>query len=384
VVESSEAFWKDKRVLVTGHTGFKGSWLCIWLQKLGAEVVGYALAPHTEPSLFEVARVSEGMTSIVGDVRDAERLQAVMAEHRPDVVFHLAAQALVRRSYLDPLETLSTNVMGTANMLEAVRQINHGSRPRAIVSITSDKCYRNKEWSWGYRETDELGGHDPYSGSKGCAELVIRSYRDSFFPQARIDEHQVAVGSTRAGNVIGGGDWATDRLIPDIIRAIVAGKPVIIRSPYAIRPWQHVLEPLNGYLSLAEHLWTHMAEFASAWNFGPSSEDAKTVSWIVDYVTKAWGEGARWELDAGPHPHEDTYLKLDCSKASSRLGWRPKLDLATTLDWIVEWYRTYQEDAEQMHPMDSRSGGPVESVGPMPAGRMRALTEEQIARFEAL
>lgn len=377
-MKSREAFWKDKKVLVTGHTGFKGSWLCIWLQKLGANVVGYALGPHTEPSLFEVAHVGEGMTSIVGDVRDGEHLQAVVAEHRPEIIFHLAAQALVRRSYQEPIETLSTNVMGTANMLEAVRQANHGSRPRVVVSITSDKCYLNKEWAWGYRETDELGGHDPYSGSKGCAELVIRCYRDSFFPPERIEEHEVAVGSTRAGNVIGGGDWATDRLIPDIIRAIVAGKPVIIRSPHAIRPWQHVLEPLNGYLSLAEHLWTpdetsgYEPQFASAWNFGPSSEDAKTVSWIVDYLTRAWGEGARWELDAGPHPHEDTYLKLDCSKASSRLGWRPKLDLSTTLDWIVEWYRGYQ------HAVDAQPGGQMQPMS------MRVLTEEQIARFEAL
>jgi CDP-glucose 4,6-dehydratase len=371
-MKSRETFWKDKRVLVTGHTGFKGSWLCIWLQMLGARVTGYALAPHTEPSLFEIAQVGKGMTSIEGDVRDGEHLKAVVAEHRPEIVIHLAAQALVRRSYQDPIETLSTNVMGTANMLEAVRQVNHGGRPRVVVSITSDKCYRNKEWAWGYRETDELGGHDPYSGSKGCAELVIRSYRDSFFPPDQINKHQVALGSTRAGNVIGGGDWATDRLIPDIIRAIAAGKPVVIRSPHAIRPWQHVLEPLNGYLSLAEHLWTHEAKYASAWNFGPSSEDARTVSWIVDYVTKAWGEGARWELDAGPHPHEDTYLKLDCSKASSRLGWRPKLDLGTTLEWIVEWYRSYHKSVETL------PDGRLQSVG------MRALTEEQIARFEAL
>jgi CDP-glucose 4,6-dehydratase len=235
-----------------------------------------------------------------------------------------------------------------------------------VVSITSDKCYKNKEWPWGYRETDELGGHDPYSSSKGCAELVISAFRDSYFPPDHIDDHGVALASTRAGNVIGGGDWAKDRLIPDIMTGIMEGRSIIIRSPHAIRPWQHVLEPLNGYLTLAECLWTQDKKLASAWNFGPSSEDAKTVSWIVDYITRAWGENAHWELDAGPHPHEDTYLKLDCSKSSSRLGWRPKLDLGTTLDWIVEWYRGYQRNADPQ------------------SGDMRSLTEEQIGRFEAL
>ena len=366
-MKSRETFWKDKKVLVTGHTGFKGSWLCIWLQKLGADVVGYALTPPTEPSLFEVAHVADGMTSIVGDVRDGEHLQATMAEHHPEIVIHLAAQALVRRSYQNPIETLSTNVIGTANVLEAVRQTNpNDGSIRVVVSITSDKCYKNKEWPWGYRETDELGGHDPYSSSKGCAELVISAFRDSYFPPDHIDDHGVALASTRAGNVIGGGDWAKDRLIPDIMTGIMEERCIIIRNPHAIRPWQHVLEPLNGYLTLAEYLWTQDKKAASAWNFGPSSEDAKTVSWIVDYLTHAWGENARWELDAGPHPHEDTYLKLDCSKASSRLGWRPKLDLGTTLDWIVEWYRDYQHNA------DSQSDG------------MRSLTEEQITRFEAL
>ena len=354
----NRAFWQDKKVLVTGHTGFKGSWLSLWLQKMGADVVGYALSPPTTPSLFEVAHVADGMTSITGDVRDLDHLQAVMAEHRPQIVIHLAAQPLVRRAYLDPVETYSTNVMGTVNALEAVR----GSRGiRVVVCITSDKCYENREWVWGYRENDPMGGHDPYSSSKGCAELVISAYRDSFFPAKEYRHHGVAVASTRAGNVIGGGDWAKDRLVPDIMTAIMEGRPVIIRSPHAIRPWQHVLEPLNGYLCLAEHLWTGRPEFTQAWNFGPDSEDARTVSWIVDYMTRIWGEGARWELDSAQHPHEDTYLKLDCSKAKDLLGWAPKLNLSTALEWIAEWYRGYQGKDD-----------------------MRALTQGQMARFENL
>ena len=351
-------FWKDKKVLVTGHTGFKGSWLSLWLQKLGASVVGYALSPPTQPSLFEIANVARGMTSIIGDVRDLEHLQMVSAQHCPEIVIHMAAQPLVRHSYEDPIETYSTNVMGTANMLEAVRQ---SDSVRVVVSITSDKCYENREWVWGYRETDPVGGYDPYSSSKGCAELVIAAYRRSYFPAEAYQHHGVAVASARAGNVIGGGDWAKDRLIPDVVKAILEGRPVIIRSPTAIRPWQHVLEPLNGYLCLAEHLWAHGPKFAQAWNFGPGSENAKTVSWIVEYMTNLWGAGARWELDSAQHPHEDTYLKLDCSKASSLLGWAPKLNLSATLDWIVEWYRGYQQDSD-----------------------IRAITEEQIERFEGM
>jgi CDP-glucose 4,6-dehydratase len=352
----NRTFWEDKNVLVTGHTGFKGSWLSLWLQKLGAKVVGYALSPPTKPSLFEIAQVADGMTSITGDVRDLEHLQTVVAEHCPEIIIHMAAQPLVRYSYENPIETYSTNVMGTANMLDSVRE---SQSVRAVVSITSDKCYENKEWLWGYRENERLGGHDPYSSSKGCAELVIAAYRDSYFPPKEYQHHRVAVASTRAGNVIGGGDWAKDRLIPDIMTAIMENRPVIIRSPNAIRPWQHVLEPLNGYLCLAEHLWTHGPKFAQAWNFGPGSGDAKTVSWIVEYLTSLWGEGARWELDSADHPHEDTYLKLDCSKARSLLRWAPKLHLSMTLEWIVEWYRGYQQNKD-----------------------MRRLTEEQVARFE--
>jgi CDP-glucose 4,6-dehydratase len=349
-------FWQDKKVLITGHTGFKGSWLSLWLQKLGADAMGYALSPPTEPSLFQVAHVADGMTSITGDVRDLEHLQATIAGHRPQIVFHMAAQPLVRYSYENPIETYSTNVMGTVNMLETVR---HSESVRVVVSITSDKCYENKEWLWGYRENERMGGRDPYSSSKGCAELVIAAYRNSYFPAQEYQKHAVAVASTRAGNVIGGGDWARDRLIPDIMTAIMERRPVIIRNPHAIRPWQHVLEPLNGYICLAEHLWAHGPKFAEAWNFGPGSEDAKTVSWIVEYVTRFWGEGARWEMDSAQHPHEDNYLKLDCSKARNLLGWAPKLHLSTTLEWIVEWYQAYQQSQN-----------------------MRRLTEAQIARFE--
>lgn len=354
----NNSFWEGKRVLVTGHTGFKGSWLCLWLQKMNAQVVGYAAAPPTEPSLFEIANVADGMTSISGDVRDLEHLQAVFDEHRPQIVIHMAAQPLVRRSYENPIETYSTNIMGTANMLESVR---HAESVRVVVSITSDKCYRNNEWLWGYRETEPMGGHDPYSSSKGAAELIIAAFRDSYFTaNGSPSQREVALASTRAGNVIGGGDWAKDRLIPDIVKAMMNHEPIIIRNPHAIRPWQHVLEPLNGYLSVAERLWADGgSEFAQAWNFGPSGDESRNVGWIVKYLTKSWGEGARWELDTAHNPHEDTYLKLDCSKAKSLLGWAPKLSLATTLDWITEWYRSYQRQED-----------------------MRALSEEQIARFE--
>lgn len=350
-------FWQGKKVFITGHTGFKGSWLSLWLQNLGANVVGYALASPTEPALFEDARVAEGMTSITGDVRDLAHFQNVINQHKPEIIFHLAAQPLVRYSYQAPVETFTTNVIGTVHMLESVR---HAESVRVVVSITSDKCYENQEWFWGYRETDRLGGHDPYSGSKACAEQVIATYRSSYFPPEKFEQHGVALASTRAGNVIGGGDWATDRLVPDIMKAIMENRPVIIRSPHAIRPWQHVLEPLNGYLTLAEHLWIE-PRLAQAWNFGPDDKDAKTVSWIVDYLTNLWGEGARWELDGAEHPHENTYLKLDCSKAKSLMGWFPKLSLPITLEWITDWFRAYQ-----------RHEG------------MRQVTEQQIARFERM
>jgi len=349
-------FWKGKQVLITGHTGFKGSWLSLWLQRLGAHVVGYALAPPTKPSLFEIAQVDEGMISILGDIRDLKHLQATIVEHKPEIIIHLAAQPLVRYSYQNPVETFATNIMGTVHLLEAVRQ---AGGVRVIVCITSDKCYENREWFWGYREIDPMGGHDPYSSSKGCAELVIAAYRNSYFPRQEYQRHGVALASARAGNVIGGGDWADDRLVPDIMRAILEDRPVIIRSPNAIRPWQHVLEPLNGYLCLAEKLWESGSELAEGWNFGPDDEDAQPVSWVVERLVDLWGETARWRLDSVQHPHEATYLKLDCSKAKQLLAWTPKLDLSATLQWIVEWYRGYTQNRN-----------------------MRELSETQIARFE--
>lgn len=351
-------FWQGKRVFLTGHTGFKGSWMALWLQSLGAEVIGYALDPPTTPSLFVSARVTGGMRSIAGDVRDLDHLRQVFATSTPDIVFHMAAQPLVRYSYHNPVETYATNVMGTVNLLEAVR---HSESVRAVVVVTSDKCYENQEWAWGYREHEAMGGHDPYSNSKGCAELVTSAYRRSFFAAAQEGRPTVAVGSGRAGNVIGGGDWAADRLIPDIIRAFSQGLPVNIRNPHAIRPWQHVLEPVSGYMLLAERLWDADPQFASGWNFGPSDDDTQPVQWIVDHMARLWGDGARWELDAAPAPHEAHYLKLDCSLARGRLGWRPRLNLAQALDWTIEWYRAC------LHEED-----------------MRDVTETQIRRYEEL
>ncbi len=337
------AFWKGKRVLVSGHTGFKGGWLSLWLQSMGAEVIGYALQPPTNPGLFEVGRIGDGMTSIIGDIRDLAHLQKVFREHRPEIVIHMAAQPLVRYSYGNPVETYATNVMGSVHMLEAVRQT---PSVRAVVNVTSDKCYENKEWLWGYRETEPMGGHDPYSNSKGCAELVTAAYRNSYFNPAAYGQHGVAVASVRSGNVIGGGDWATDRLIPDIMRAIVQSKPVHIRSPHAIRPWQHVLEPLSGYLALAERLYRDGAAFAESWNFGPRDTDARPVRWIVERLTTLWGDGASWELDPNPQPHEANYLKLDCSKAIARLTWCPCWDLEQTLDKIVAWHKAHLGGAD--------------------------------------
>lgn len=334
------SFWTGKTVLLTGHTGFKGSWLALWLQSMGAKVIGYSLMPPTTPSLFEVANVAENMTSITGDVRDFLALSAVFRQYQPEIAIHMAAQALVRYSYSDPIETYSTNVMGTVNFLEAARL---SGSVRALVNVTSDKCYENKEWVWGYRENEAMGGYDPYSNSKGCAELVTAAYRNSYFHSEKYQEHGVALASARAGNVIGGGDWAEDRLIPDIMRAITQGKPVNIRNPHAIRPWQHVLEPLSGYLVLAQKLYQEGANFAEGWNFGPNDEDAKPVQWIVEKLTQSWGEGASWVLDDGIHPHEAHYLKLDCSKAKARLNWHPQWHLDQTLSMIVKWYRAFEQ-----------------------------------------
>jgi CDP-glucose 4,6-dehydratase len=337
------AFWHGKRVLLTGHTGFKGSWLSLWLQSMGAEVIGYALAPPTNPSLFEVANVSSGMTSIIGDIRDLSHLKTVFAEHHPEIVIHMAAQPLVRYSYLEPVETYSTNVMGTVNLLEAIRQTKS---VKAVVNVTTDKCYENREWAWGYRENEAMGGFDPYSSSKGCAELVTAAYRNSYFHLEKYQTHGVAIATGRAGNVIGGGDWAEDRLIPDTMRAIVSGQPVNIRNPYSIRPWQHVLEPLSGYLLLAQRLYDEGPAFAEAWNFGPNDDDAKPVDWILDKLTRTWGEGASWKRDNGEHPHEAHYLKLDCSKAKFRLQWQPKWSLAKAIEEICVWHKAHIAGAD--------------------------------------
>ena len=335
--------WRGRRVLVTGHTGFKGSWLSLWLQSLGAEVTGLALEPPSTPSLFEVAQVSQGMRSVHGDIRDLAVVQRVVDETRPELVLHLAAQALVRPSYEDPVETYATNVMGTVHVLDAVRRSRGTDSPvRAAVMVTSDKCYENREWVWPYREDEPMGGHDPYSNSKGCSELVTAAYRASYFHEPGTP----AVASARAGNVIGGGDWGRDRLIPDLVRGMVDGEAIHIRSPHAVRPWQHVLEALSGYLVLAEHLLRHGHAAAEGWNFGPDDGDARNVGWIVGRLAERWqaesGDAVEWSLDPGPHPHEAHTLKLDSSKARHRLGWRPRLDLGTCLDWIVEWTRAYR------------------------------------------
>lgn len=312
----------------------------MWLQSMGAQMVGYALVHPTNPSLFEVAEVGLGMTSIIGDIRDLEHLRKVFAEHRPEIVIHMAAQPLVRYSYVEPVDTYSTNVMGTVNLLEAVRGTGG---VKVVVNVTTDKCYENREWVWGYRENEAMGGYDPYSSSKGCAELVTAAYRNSYFHPDKYKEHGVAIASGRAGNVIGGGDWADDRLIPDIMRAITAGKPVNIRNPHAIRPWQHVLEPLSGYLRLAQKLYEEGASYAEGWNFGPNDEDAKHVQWIAEKLTNVWGEGASWALDGGEHPHEAHYLKLDCSKAKNRLDWHPRWHLEDALGAIIDWHRAYRD-----------------------------------------
>ena len=336
-------FWRGKRVLLTGHTGFKGGWLALWLQSLEANVIGYALKPPTNPCLFDVADVGKGMVSIIGDIRDLDFFSAVVKEHRPEIIFHMAAQPLVRYSYDEPVETYATNVMGTVHVLEAVRRVGG---VRAVINVTSDKCYENREWLWGYRENEPMGGYDPYSNSKGCAELVTASYRSSFFNSSQYEQHGVAVATARAGNVIGGGDWAKDRLIPDAMSAFLAGRSVIIRNPHAIRPWQHVLEPLLGYMVLAERLWKDGPVFAEGWNFGPNDEDAKSVEWIVDHLAQKWGAGARWELDQGANPHEAHYLKLDCSKARARLNWKPVWTLEASLNQIVDWSRSFRDASD--------------------------------------
>jgi len=327
-------FWKGKRVFITGHTGFKGGWLCLWLKHLGAEVTGYALEPATDPCLFLAANVSDGMDSLIGDVRDRHGLAKAMLDARPEVVIHMAAQALVRHSYHHPVETYETNVMGTVNLLEAVRQ---SDSVKSVLVVTSDKCYENQEREEGYREEEPMGGFDPYSNSKGCAELVVSAYKQSFFDGGK----QVAIATARAGNVIGGGDWSEDRLIPDMVRAFTVGESVIIRNPGSVRPWQHVFEALHGYLLLLERMGGDPWSFSQAWNFGSADDDARDVAWIVEQFVSAWG-GAEWHIEAEVEAlHEAHLLKLDCSKARRELNWRPVLAIEQALKWTAEWYRAY-------------------------------------------
>jgi len=354
----NRGFWKDRKVFLTGHSGFKGSWLSLWLATLGAEVTGYALDPPTQPNLFGQAHVAECLRSISGDIRDFNGLKNALAEASPDVILHLAAQSVVRRGYEDPIETYSSNVMGTVHLFEAVRQLKKSC---VIVNVTSDKCYLNREWVWGYREDEPFGGRDPYSNSKGCAELVTASYRESFFPPSALKEHGVALASARAGNAIGGGDWTTNQLIPDLVRAFLSNGPCSIRQPSATRPWQFVLEPLRGYLMLAELLATDGCSYASGWNFGPADDDAMPVSWIADELVRLWGDHAAWTRDSAMHPSEAHALKLDASKAKAKIGWHPLLPLKEALAWIVEWYRGYQSGAD-----------------------LRRLTLAQIDRYERL
>jgi CDP-glucose 4,6-dehydratase len=352
------SFWKGRNVFVTGHTGFKGSWLSLWLNSLEARVTGYALDPPTQPNLFEQARLADSVRSIRADIRDFGRLKTALAECRPTVIIHMAAQSVVRRGYEDPIDTYSSNVMGTVHLLEALRQLK---QPCVVVNVTSDKCYENREWVWGYRENEPMGGRDPYSNSKACAELVTTAYRESFFPVASIKSHRIGLASVRAGNAIGGGDWTSNQLIPDLMRAFLTAQPCCIRNPFAIRPWQFVLEPLRGYLMLAERLSESPELFSSAWNFGPAEGDAKTVSWIADELARLWGGRASWRLDSASHPHEAHLLKLDTSKASDGLDWRPMLPLEKALSWIVEWYCAFKA-----------------------GGDLLRLTQTQIERYQEL
>jgi CDP-glucose 4,6-dehydratase len=337
VVETD--FWKSRRVLVTGHTGFKGAWLSLWLQKMGAEVYGYSLTPPTNPNLFCVAKVEDGLAGhMQANLLDRDGLASFVAATDPEIVFHLAAQALVRQSYRDPVETFATNVMGTVHLMEA---IGRSDSVRVVVNVTTDKCYENREWDWGYRETDSLGGHDPYAASKACSELVSASYRQSFLAGKGIQ-----IATARAGNVIGGGDWSPDRLVPDVLRAFDEGKPVTLRSPDAIRPWQHVLEPLAGYLMLAERLWNEGDAFAEGWNFGPAADDAESVEIVVRKISSLWDGKAEWSTDPSPQPHEAHYLRLDASKSRHRLGWAPCWNLDHALHQTLAWHQAWKSGAD--------------------------------------
>ncbi|MDR0701342.1 MAG: CDP-glucose 4,6-dehydratase [Azoarcus sp.] len=338
-------FWRGKRVLLTGHTGFKGGWLSLMLTRLGAEITGFALPPPTDPSLFALARLDRETRSIIADLRDADAIDRAVREARPEIVLHLAAQSLVRQSYATPAETYATNVMGLVNLLEAARR---SDAIRAILIVTSDKCYENREWPWGYRENETLGGHDPYSSSKACAELVAAAWRAAFF---NAPESRARIASARAGNVIGGGDWAQDRLVPDILRALDAGAPIRLRLPEAIRPWQHVLDPLRGYLLLAEKLYREGGAYAEAWNFGPADDETKPVKWLAQRLAQQLTQPPEpreipLEIDARVHPREAHCLKLDSAKARARLGWRPRWSLETALEHTAAWHRAWREGAD--------------------------------------
>ena len=370
-----------KRVFLTGHTGFKGGWLALTLARLGATVRGYALDPATDASFFASAKVGSLVEDMRGDIRDLAKLDAAMRAFAPEVVFHLAAQPLVRRSYADPLETYTTNVMGTAHVLETVRRL---PSVRAVVVITTDKCYLNREWRWGYRETDHLGGYDPYSSSKACAEILTASYRNSFFSAESLERHSVGIATARAGNVIGGGDWSEDRLIPDLIRGFVRGRSVPIRRPFSVRPWQHVLEPIAGYIQLAGKLLSGDKGFADAWNFGPSDDDAWPVERIATAMVERWGDGAEWFKDGEESVHEAGLLKLDSSKARAELGWQPRLRLSMALEWLVDWYRAQQAGAD-MHRFSLDQIAAYEALaGGMGEGRVAAggslLNEENMTQ----
>lgn len=356
VMDSS--FWKNKKVLLTGHTGFKGSWMSLWLQQMGSKVVGFSKFIPTKPSLFDLAKVENNMTSITGDINDLNQIKQTIEKFEPEIVIHMAAQSLVRKSYENPVETFSTNVMGTVNLFEAIRTTG---KSRVIINVTSDKCYENKDNKTNFKEDDPMGGYDPYSNSKGCAELVTSSFRNSFFNVDKYDEHKVSLASVRAGNVIGGGDWAEDRLIPDIMRAIMKNQPVKIRNPNATRPWQFVLEPLEGYLLLAEKLWDNGQKYSESWNFGPNKNDIKPVSWILQRFSELWDRPINSEIEQHEQPHEANNLSLDCAKAKAKLGWSPKTGIDSALKFTVEWYRQYMSGKD-----------------------LRMFTEEQIKQFTLL
>lgn len=354
----NKEFWNDKKILLTGHTGFKGSWLSLWLQKLNANVIGFSKSIPTTPSLFELADIESGMTSVIGNVCDYEKLEEVIKEYKPEIVIHMAAQAILRESYNNPIETYATNVMGTVNLLESIRKAGN---VKVILNVTTDKCYEPNNLSKGYVETDRLGGYDPYSNSKACSELITASFRNSFFNFKEHDKHGVYLASCRAGNVIGGGDWGKDRLIPDIMKGVLNNETIKIRNPNSTRPWQHVLDPLNGYLILMEKLWASGSKFSEGWNFGPLENEEKSVKWIVEKITEQWSKNIEFKIENDINKHEEDHLRLDCTKSNSKLGWRPKLNLAQGLEWIIEWYSQYEQNKD-----------------------MKKITELQINKFEKL